>query len=146
MTPAMAAATAIATAIQTASATSPFPEQVTAEASYYTLKKPKDVAVATRPFVLVMPRSIADEVATRGPTRKYETTIRIALRHKDPDPDALDSLFDAIVDLVSRNQRFAGLAVIRVATAEVFDHDVYQSLGIVALNADVELMGYVTNP
>lgn len=141
----MAAATEIATAIQTASGSSPFDEEVTAEATYYWLKKPADVTAESEPYVLVMPRSVTTDRAVRGPTRKYETTIRVALRHRDPDPDSLDSLFDAILATVDRDARFAGLAVVRIATPEIFDHDVFQSLGVIALNADIDLLGYIDN-
>lgn len=136
-TPQLTAAQAIQTAIEGATLT----EAVTVVASYWVRYKPEDLIASAEPLILVMPQSFAQRRATRG-KQAYEIVVRIALRHRDPDPDAIDALWDSIVDLFNTTDRFGGYAVTETNSPEVFDAELYRETGVAAFNLDVTLIGH----
>ena len=143
MTPGMAAATAIAAAFQAASDADQLAEEIAAEATYYANKEATDFKADQLPNVYVKPMGFASQRVDRSGNRNYEINVRVALRHK-AEPGSLDQLFDQLIAIVDRDERFAGLAVMRVGIPETFAPSVYSENGVVCLDADVELAGQVT--
>lgn len=116
---------------------------VEASATYWVRHKPEEMKDGADPCVYFMPIAAGSERASRR-DRNYRCTVRVAVRAKRPDPDAMDSLIESIFEIVDRDARFAGLTVARVASQDLFDHDLYRAAEIAAFNIDVELWAPVS--